>query len=139
MSDARKVKLLVVDDDDRNLAALTEVLASPAHELATVGSSADALRLLAAEDFALILVSVELQGASDGFETAARIKALDAARRAPIILLTSATQEHAHVQRAYESGAVDLIARPVDPVVMRAKVAVFVDLAVARQQARGEA
>ncbi|MBA2540713.1 MAG: hybrid sensor histidine kinase/response regulator [Deltaproteobacteria bacterium] len=130
------VKLLLVDDHRPNLVALQTILASPDHELVAVSSGAEALRELAARDFALVLLSVQLQGAMDGLETAARIKALEVARRAPVILLTAAEQEDAYATRAYESGAVDLISRPHDPTIIRAKVAVFVDLYEARQQVR---
>ena len=125
-------KLLLVDDHRPNLVALQTILAD--HELATVNSGPEALRELAAQDFALILLSLQLRGEMDGLATAAKVRALEG--RVPIILLTSAEQEAAFVTRAYESGAVDLIARPLDPTIMRAKVAVFVDLYRARQQVR---
>ncbi len=122
-------KLLLVDDHRPNVVALETILGE--HELVAVSSGAEAI--LAAEDCALILISLELGGAMDGLETAAKIRTT---QRCPIILLTSATQEATLVTRAYESGAVDLISRPLDPTIMRAKVAVFVDLYRAREQVR---
>ncbi len=134
-ADPGSVKLLLIDDHSPNLAALRAMLESPEHEIVVVSSGSEALRELAAQEFALILLSVHLQGAMNGFETAASIKALDG-RHVPIILLTSADEESAHVKQAYEGGAVDLISRPHDPTIMRAKVAVFVKLYRARQQVR---
>ncbi len=140
------MKLLLVDDHEPNLVALKTLIESADREIVAVGSGTEALRELATPDFALILLSVQLKGPPDGLATAAEIKALEGARRVPIILLTSAEEEDAHIARAYEIGAVDLIARPLEPAIIRAKVAVFVDLYQARQQvlghelrARGEA
>ncbi len=135
-ADSAKVRLLLVDDHRANLVALQTILASPDQELVAVSSGSEALREVSAHRFALILLSLELRGAMDGLETAANIEALDGARRVPIILLTSAEQETARVARAYASGAVDLLSRPPDPTILRAKVAVFVDLYQTQQQVR---
>jgi DNA-binding response OmpR family regulator len=75
----------------------------------------------------------------DGFETAAHIKRRARTHDVPIIFLTAAGAEPDHAFRGYAAGAVDYIAKPFDPWVLRAKVAVFVDLYMKNRQLREQA
>ena len=72
----------------------------------------------------------------DGFQTAALIKQRERTRHVPIIFLTAISKEAEHVFRGYEAGAVDYLMKPLDAHVLRAKVSVFIDLWVAREEAR---
>ena len=132
-------RILIVDDDERNLLALSEVL-SPIGDVATAGSGKDALRLLLKEEFAVILLDVFMPG-MDGYETAALIREREQTSRIPIIFLSAVNKETEHLMRGYSMGAVDYVFKPVDPVVLRSKVAVFVDLYDMRKQveAKGKA
>jgi len=85
------------------------------------------LRFLLKEDFAIILLDVLMPGI-DGYETAALIRQREQSRRTPIIFLTAINKEQAHMLRGYDVGAVDYVFKPFDPVMLRSKVAVFVDL-----------
>ena len=127
-----KGRILIVDDDERNLLALSEVL-NPIGLVVTALSGKDALRLLLKDDFAVILLDVFMPG-MDGYETAALIREREQTSRIPIIFLSAVNKETEHLMRGYSMGAVDYVFKPVDPVVLRSKVSVFVDLYDMRRQ-----
>ena len=137
---ADDAKILIVDDDERNLLALTEVL-DPLAEVVTVSSGRDALRALLKDDFAVILLDVYMPE-MDGYETAGFIRQREQTARIPIIFLSAVNKETEHLMRGYAMGAVDYVFKPVDPLVLKSKAAVFVDLYLLRrqieQQARAE-
>ncbi len=125
-------KILIVDDDQRNLLALTEVL-SPLAQVVTVSSGRDALRALMRDDFAVILLDVFMPD-MDGYETAGLIREREQTARIPIIFLSAVNKETEHLMRGYAMGAVDYVFKPVDALVLRSKTAVFVDLYLLRQE-----
>ena len=129
---ARRARVLVVDDDERNLLALSEVLA-PIAEVVCASSGREALRQLLRDEFAVILLDVFMPEL-DGYETAALIREREQTARIPIIFLSAVNKETEHLMRGYEMGAVDYVFKPVDPVVIKSKVAVFVDLFTTHQQ-----
>ena len=132
-----RARVLIVDDDERNLLALSEVL-EPLAEVVTVNSGRTALRELLKDDFAVILLDVFMPD-MDGYETAALVRQRSQTARIPIIFLSAVNKETEHLIRGYAMGAVDYVFKPVDPVVLRSKVAVFVDLFLLRQQIAGQA
>jgi signal transduction histidine kinase/CheY-like chemotaxis protein len=119
-------RVLLVDDDHRNLLALSEVLEEVA-EIVTADSGAEALRHLLKGEFAVILLDVLMPGL-DGYETAKLVRMREQSRDTPIIFLTAINKEDAHLLRGYDSGAVDFVFKPVDPTILRSKVSVFVSL-----------
>jgi CheY-like chemotaxis protein len=126
-SNDRKAKILLVDDRPENLVALEAILQSLDLDLVTAESGEEALKHLLVEDFAVILLDVQMPG-MDGFETAAHIKQRERTRHIPIVFLTAISSEPSHTFRGYAAGAVDYLSKPFDPWVLRAKVAVFIDL-----------
>ena len=105
----------------------------------TAGSGAEALRiLLHRDDFAVILLDVQMPG-MDGFEAAEVIKQRERTSTIPIIFLTALSKEDQHVFRGYEVGAVDYVFKPFNPEILRAKVAVFVELWEKNRQIREQA
>jgi CheY-like chemotaxis protein len=124
-------KILLVDDRAENLLALEAILGVFDHELVRAGSGEEALKALLTDDFAVILLDVAMPG-MDGLETAEHIKSRERTRDIPIIFLTAVHPDPEHAFRGYEAGAVDYVSKPFDPWVLRAKVAVFVDLHQAR-------
>jgi signal transduction histidine kinase len=125
-------RILIVDDDERNLLALSEVL-EPIAGVVCAASGRDALRELLRGDFAVILLDVFMPDL-DGYETAALIRQRAQSARIPIIFLSAVNKETEHLMRGYEMGAVDYVFKPVDPVVLKSKVSVFVDLFEMRRQ-----
>jgi CheY-like chemotaxis protein len=134
----QKARILLVDDRAENLIALEAILSSLNQQLVPVRSGEAALKALLADEFAVILLDVVMPG-MDGFETAAHIKRRARTHDVPIIFLTAAGAEPDHAFRGYAAGAVDYIAKPFDPWVLRAKVAVFVDLYMKNRQLREQA
>lgn len=132
-----RAKILLVDDDERNLLALSEVL-RPLAEVVTVTSGRLALRELLKDEFAVILLDVFMPD-MDGYETAALIRQRQQTARIPIIFLSAVNKETEHLMRGYAMGAVDYVFKPVDPIILKSKVAVFVDLFLLRQQVAGQA
>ena len=125
--EASRAKVLVVDDDERNLLAIREVLGDLA-EVVDASSGEEALRyLLKGDGVAVILLDVFMPG-MDGYETAQIIRAREQTKRIPIVFLSAVNKETEHLMRGYVMGAVDYVFKPVEPVVLRSKVSVFVDL-----------
>ncbi|MBU3077568.1 response regulator [Sphingomonas quercus] len=131
-ADTNLVRVLVVDDDERNLRAIASVLEDVA-EIVTARSGEDALRHLLRDEFAVILLDVYMPGL-DGYETAALIRTREQTRRVPIVFLSAVNKEVEHLLRGYSMGAVDYVFKPVDPTMLRSKVAVFVDLYAMRKE-----
>nr|WP_244409898.1 response regulator [Streptomyces albofaciens] len=121
------MKILLVDDRVENLLALEAVLAPLRHRLVRATSGEAALKALLSDEFALILLDVQMPR-MDGFETAVHIKRRARTRHVPIIFLTAAGHSAHHTFRGYAVGAVDYLVKPFDPWVLRAKVSVFVAL-----------
>ena len=132
-----RARILLVDDDERNLLALSEVLEEVA-EVVCVTSGADALRTLMTNDFAVILLDVFMPG-MDGYETAQIIRSREQTKRIPIVFLSAVNKETEHLIRGYSMGAVDYVFKPVEPVVIQSKVAVFVDLFTMRREIQRKA
>ncbi len=128
-------KLLLVDDVPANLTALEAVFSPLGCEMVFASSGEEALRALLRDDFAAILLDVQMPGL-DGFETAALIRKRDRSRHIPIVFLTAVSKERELVFRGYQHGAVDYLVKPFNPDILRAKVAVLVELYQKREQVR---
>ena len=125
-----KARILLVDDHPPNLIALEAILDPLNQQLVRAQSGEEALKALLHGDFAIILLDVQMPGL-DGFQTASIIRGRERSRHIPIIFLTAYSKEPTHVFKGYRTGAVDYMVKPFDPVVLRSKVAVFVELHLA--------
>ena len=134
----QKAKILLVDDRPENLLALEAILSALDQTLVRAASGEEALKALLTDDFAVILLDVQMPG-MDGFETAAHIKRRERTRDIPIIFLTAINHGPHHTFRGYAAGAVDYISKPFDPWVLRAKVSVFVELYMKNCQLKEQA
>jgi signal transduction histidine kinase/DNA-binding response OmpR family regulator len=126
-AESQKINILMVDDSPTNLLALEAILAAPERNLVRAASGDEALRYLLDTDVAVILLDVYMPGI-DGLETAALIRGREKSRDIPIIFLTADSTGNRHIARGYSLGAVDYILKPIDPDILRSKVAVFVEL-----------
>src|ERR671933_1995547 len=129
---AERARVLLVDDDERNLLAVATVL-EDLGEVVLARSGEEALRHLLKGEFAVILLDVYMPG-MDGYETAQIIRSREQTKGIPIVCLSAVNKETEHLMRGYAMGAVDYVFKPVEPIVLRSKVAVFVDLYQMRQQ-----
>jgi CheY-like chemotaxis protein len=130
---SERAKILMVDDRPENLLALETILSPLGQELVHANSGEEALRALMRDDFALILLDAQMPG-MNGFDTAALVKARRRTQDIPIIFLTAADRDQRSIHHGYSAGGADYILKPFDPVVLRAKVQVFIDLWTAGQR-----
>ena len=112
------MNLLLVDDEPKNLFALSAVLEDLGARIHCAQSGEEALRQVLKHEFAAILLDVRMPGI-DGFETAAAIRSLERTRRVPIIFLSGEGDRRADGRDAYS----EFILKPVDPDVIRPRVA----------------
>src|SRR3954452_12545777 len=135
--DDGKVNILIVDDKPEKVLSLEAVLEDLGQTIVRAYSGREALRCLLNEEFAVILLDVNMPG-MDGFETAALIRQRTSTQHVPIIFVTAFGDEN-HSNQGYQLGAVDYIQTPVVPDVLKTKVAVFVDLYRKTEQVRRQA
>ena len=121
------IRVLAVDDRERNLIALDAVLKKSGVETISALSGKAALEFLDKYDFAAILLDVQMP-IMDGFETARLIRQHPRAKHTPIIFVTAINRDEGHEHKGYISGAVDFLFKPLDPQILSAKVLVFADL-----------
>lgn len=122
-----KINILMVDDHPENLLALEAVLMSPNYCLVSAHSGEEALKCILQQDFAVILLDVQLPGL-DGFETAKMIKVREKSRHIPIIFITAISKEVEHVLQGYSVGAIDYIFKPFHPDALKRKIEQFVKI-----------
>jgi CheY-like chemotaxis protein len=127
-------RILIVDDRPDNLLTMEAVLkGSPEYEVETASSGAEALRHVESSEFALILLDIQMPN-MDGYETAQRIKQLPHGKDVPIVMVTAIYKEDPHVLKGYSVGAVDYVAKPFNPDILRAKVGIYANLFIKSQQ-----
>jgi diguanylate cyclase (GGDEF)-like protein len=126
-------KILVVDDTPANLLVMRKLLAKADADLVEVGSGADALSACLDQEFALILLDVNMPE-MDGFEVASLLAEEERNRLTPVIFVTAAYSDDIHRLKGYHAGAVDYIAKPINDQILRSKVQVFLELWTARQE-----
>jgi signal transduction histidine kinase len=137
-ADELRARILIVDDDERNLFAATSALEELDCEIVQARSGEEALKQLLSEEFAVILLDLHMPG-MDGYETAAFIRQRKRTSRVPIVFLTAVFRDEAHIFQAYSAGAVDVVFKPIDPFILRSKVQVLVDLHNKTLEAQTEA
>jgi signal transduction histidine kinase len=121
------VPILLVDDQPANLDALEASLATTDCKFVLTRSADEALLALLDQDFAAIVLDVMMPGMS-GFDLATMIRRRERTRQVPILFLTARMLDQQDELRGYGTGAVDYLTKPVDPQILRAKIAVFVEL-----------
>ncbi|HEX7862583.1 MAG TPA: ATP-binding protein [Verrucomicrobiae bacterium] len=134
----RRVNILLVDDTPENLIALEAVLSELGQNLVKAKSGEEALRLLLKQEFAVILLDVNMPGLN-GFETAEMIRQRKSTEHIPIIFVSAISTSDTHLFKGYSLGAVDYIFTPVIPEVLRSKVTVFVELLKKTEETKRQA
>jgi PAS domain S-box-containing protein len=130
--------ILIVDDEPDNRFALSHVLAELEQRVVEAPSGEDALRYLLREDCAVILLDANMPGL-DGYQTAELIRRRERSRHIPIIFVSAIDKDDEHIARAYAMGAVDYVFKPVDPVILRSKISVLVELYLKNEEVRRQA
>ena len=130
--------ILVVDDAAANLIAVEAALAPLGYRVVLATSGPEALARLLEQEFAVILLDVQMPGMS-GYECAQLIRSRGRTRATPIIFMTAFSRDESEVLEAYKLGAVDFLFKPVHPDVLRGKISVFVALHDAHSRERARA
>lgn len=133
MTSEPQVNILMVDDEPANLIALEATLEGLGQNLIRAKSGTEALRQVLENDFAVILLDIQMPGLN-GIETAAAIRERERSRHIPIIFLTGMDKTGEMMFQGYSAGAVDYLVKPIQTDVLLAKVGVFIELAQARQK-----
>jgi len=126
-------KILIVDDIPANLFALEQTLKPLRAHLTRAESGEEALSKVLRDDFALILMDVQMPG-MDGFETVELMRDYDQTKNIPVIFVTAISKEEQFISQGYNTGAVDYLFKPINPIVLLSKVNVFLELAKQRSQ-----
>lgn len=121
------IPILLVDDRPENLLSLEELLCDQSYELVRASSGNEALLLTLKQDFALVLLDVQMPN-MDGFETAELMRANPKTRHIPIIFVTAGMKDLRFQFKGYDAGAVDYLAKPIEPVFLQSKVKIFAEL-----------
>ena len=124
-SAAEVPSVLIVDDTPANLLAFSSVLESEGYRIVQSSSGQEALKLTQGTEFAVILLDVRMPG-MDGIETATFLRA-GRGRYTPIIFVSAYDNTPFEVERGYLAGAIDYLFSPVDPDLLKRKVAALVD------------
>ena len=128
-----QASILLVDDHPANLLALEAILEPLGHRLVRSNSGRQALERALEDDFAVILLDVNMPGL-DGFQTAESLREQSRTRTTPIIFLSAAERDPEELRKGYRYGAVDFLVKPLVPEILRSKVAVFVELFLQSEQ-----
>src|SRR5262245_2732128 len=125
--DERSIRILLVDDDPRNLDALESILESSGFILVRAQTADEALLALLQNAFAAIVLDIRMPG-MDGLELAKLIKQRKRNQHIPILFLTAHHLDERDVLQGYDVGAVDFMSKPINPNILRSKIAVFANL-----------
>ena len=128
-----KPSLLVVDDIPANLVAMETMLADMDVNIVTATGGYDALNHTFNYDFALALLDVQMPEL-DGYQTARMMQSAEHSRHVPIIFVTANSTEESNIEQGYDCGAVDYVTKPINSMILRSKVRIFVELYQQRQQ-----
>lgn len=120
-------KVLAVDDKPGNLLVLSAVLEPLEVEVIAAATGRDALKLAAHDEFAAILLDVVMPEL-DGFETLAKLRMIPSALTTPVVLVTAHELDGQAIERVQGMGTVDYVLKPIEPILLRSKVAALVSL-----------
>ncbi len=128
-----KVNILLVDDQPARLLSYESILRDLGQNLVSVRSGREALERLMADEYAVVLLDVNMPD-MDGFEIAQLIHEHPRFERIPIIFVTGVHVGELDRLRGYELGAVDYVSIPIVPAILRSKVQVLVELYCQRRE-----
>ncbi len=134
----KKVNILMVDDNPQNLLAQEAILEELGQNIVKASSGMEALKHLLNEDFAVILLDIQMSG-MDGFETAELIRRRKISQYIPIIFITAYDKDDKSISKGYSLGAVDYLFRPIVPEILKSKVTIFIELFKKTEKAKLQA
>ncbi len=127
MENEVKPAILIVDDDQDQLDIVKQILVNFDVHFTTVLSGVDAVKLAKHNEYAVILMDVQMPGMG-GVKTLELIRNFGASKKTPILLMTALVFDSEMIKNAYKSGGVDYLFKPLDPVILQSKVQVFIEM-----------
>ena len=127
-------KLLVVDDNQKNLEIVSRYLKDEGYKIALAENGKDALAILEVNTFDLILLDIMMPGI-DGYEVCSKIRENSSYNDIPIIFLT-AKVEKVDILKGFELGAQDYITKPFDSRELLARVHTQLELKLSKDALR---
>jgi diguanylate cyclase (GGDEF)-like protein len=128
-----ELKILIVDDRTENLVTLEAILSTPGLDIIRATTGNDALGLMLRHNFAVVLLDVQMPE-MDGFEVAELMRKSEKTKYIPIIFISAFSKDEGHIFKGYETGAVDYLFKPLDPVALRGKISIFLELSRQKQE-----
>lgn len=123
----KPVNILFIDGKKENPYSLEAILERSNLNVINASSDEEALRCINSHELALIVINTRMRGMK-GYSTAELIRGNEKAVQIPIIFITVIRKVHRHILKIYESGPVDYIFKPIDPVLLNSKINMFIDL-----------
>ncbi len=120
-------KILIVDDKPANLYALSAILKKLETQIVTATSGNEALSLLLRNQFAMVILDVNMPGMS-GLEVAELMRSNEATRDIPILFITAFSKNDWQIFKGYDVGGVDYLLKPIQEPILIQKVRVFLKL-----------
>jgi len=127
MENAVKPAILIVDDDQDQLDIVKQILVNFDVQCTLVLSGVDAVKVAKHNEFAVILMDVQMPGMG-GVKTLELIRNFGSSKKTPIILMTALAFDSEMIKKAYQSGGVDYLFKPLDPVILQSKVQIFIEM-----------
>jgi adenylate cyclase len=134
MADIRPGHLLVVDDNKVNRLLLGRSLEQQGHQVEMAENGRQALEMMHARPFDLVLLDIEMPE-MDGYQVLEKV-ATDLKIRDIPIIITSALEEIESVVKCIEMGAEDYLTKPVNPVLLKARIGASLEKKRLRDQQR---
>ena len=120
------INVLVVDDEEINLDLIEEIIRDDDIKVFKALNGVEAIKASTKREYAVIIIDVNMP-LMDGYELAKLIKKEIRTKDTPIVFIT-ALQTKTNTYKAYKTGAIDFITKPLDPIVIKSKVDIFVDV-----------
>jgi len=121
-----KIHLLIVDDIKQNIYALKQMLKDEDYQIYEASSGAECLEILLNQSIHIVLLDIQMPD-MDGFEVATFIRNNPKTDKIPIIFVTAANQTDHMDLEGYQSGAIDIIYKPIVPVILKQKLSILVE------------
>lgn len=128
----KKIKVLIVDDSAKNITALSQLIINEEIEIHSATNAAETLELISHHDFGLALFDVQM-AKTNAFELASIVRGSERSKNIPIIFVSEQTHDTSLIYNGYQTGAVGLLFKPLDPHIVRAKIRTFAEMAKQRR------
>tara|TARA_R110000787_G_scaffold71771_1_gene159763 strand:- start:14817 stop:15959 length:1143 start_codon:yes stop_codon:yes gene_type:complete len=129
-----KYKILIVDDNDKNIQVIANLLSENNYNVDYALNGPDGLSLIKSQNFDLILLDIMMPN-MDGYEVCKRIREDETIKEIPVIFLTAKTDIES-IKKAFNYGGLDYISKPFNGDELLARVKTHVELKTIKEELR---